>query len=69
MSKDPICGNCGQPYSKHYFEREDYCYHDTTGDVFMDEPHDQWVMERMAERHPELFDAIVAEWKRENGHS
>jgi len=70
MSKeDPICGNCGKPYSEHYFEREVFCNSYTNGDTFQDEPHEQWVMEQMADRHPELFDAIVDEWKRENGHS
>jgi|SRR6056297_2626896 len=67
---DPVCGNCGEPRSHHYFERkETFCYPDTTGDTYTDEPPEQWVMEELAVRHPHLYDEIRMEWKKENGHA
>lgn len=71
MSKaidDPICGNCSRPLSVHYHETEEYCYPDTTGDVFTDEPRDDLILERFADRFPEEYSKLVQEWKIENGH-
>lgn len=35
---DPICAHCGSPLSKHYHEDEIYCFENTNGDTFSDEP-------------------------------
>lgn len=71
---DPICGNCGNPLSKHYPERygdelRTYCNTTTSGDVFTDEPQDSAILEMLADRMPEIHDALVADWKREHGHA
>jgi hypothetical protein len=64
----PICGNCGKPYGSHYFEREVYCNTVTNGDIWSDDPPEEWVAQEMMDRHPELADAIIREWKERNGH-
>lgn len=69
VKADPICGNCGQPYSKHYFEREIYCYQNTNGDIYRAEPQESWVLSELADRYPELYEQIVQEWKVDNGHA
>lgn len=74
MALEPICGNCGNPLSKHYREkvREEerlYCNTFTNGDVFTSEPSDSWLFSELQERHPEICDALVAEWKIKNGHT
>ncbi len=74
MRADPICGNCGKPYRQHYFEKYGdkqrvYCYTNTNGDVFMDYPHEDWVLGQMGDRYPNLYEAIELEWKRANGHA
>jgi len=33
-----VCGNCGKPLSEHYHENEEYCFENTTGDIFTDDP-------------------------------
>lgn len=67
-AKDPTCGSCFKPLSKHYHEREIFCTATTTGDIYTTEPRDDYILDLMSERHPELYQAIVNEWKKENGH-
>lgn len=69
MRADPICGNCGKPFSQHYHEHEEFCFPDTTGDIFSDEPREDWVLGQMADRYPHLYEEIELEWKRANGHA
>jgi len=65
---DPICGNCFAPLSKHFHENEIYCFPNTTGDIFKDEPPDSLILEQLYERHKEEYDDLVLLWKRNNGH-
>lgn len=71
---DPICGNCGNPLSKHYPERygdelRTYCNTTTNGDVFTDEPQDSAILEMLIDRLPDTYDGLVSAWKQENGHA
>lgn len=70
---DPVCGNCGNPRSRHFVESygsevRTYCFLDTNGDVFTSDPSDADIMEMLEERMPEVYESLVATWKRENGH-
>ena len=62
----PVCGNCGKPLSAHHREDEDYCFHDTNGDIFTDEPQDWMVMDMIDD---EIIEAARNKWKAENGHN
>lgn len=71
---DPVCGNCGNPLSAHYRERcgaetRVYCNTTTNGDVFTDEPQDSAILQMLVDRMPDIYDALVRDWKRENGHA
>lgn len=69
VANDPNCGNCGKPLSAHYRGREIFCFtHTNGGDIFTDEPLEELIVARMVERHPEIYEVLVDEWKRENGH-
>ena len=63
---DPICGHCGNPHSAHYFENEVYCYEDTTGDTYTDEPCDDFILGMFTD---EQKAEAISRWKSENGHS
>lgn len=70
---DPICGNCGNKKSSHYFEKygdqdRKYCYVHTNGDVWTSEPSDADVAEIIAEKFPQVWDEAVRQWKAERGH-
>lgn len=65
---DPVCGWCGKKFSEHFHEKEDYCYPNTTGDTFRDEPTDEWIYHEIENNHPELIDMIIRTWQRNNGH-
>lgn len=65
---DPICGNCGNPLSKHYHEHEEFCNLTTTGDIFTDEPRESLIIDKLVENHLEEYEQIILEWKKENGH-
>ncbi len=67
-ASDPICGNCGNPLSKHFHEREEYCNDTTTGDVFTDEPSSALLADWLMGRHPGLHARLVNQWKCEHGH-
>lgn len=69
MRDDPIYGNCLQKRSKHYHESEIYCFSNTTGDVYTDEPMDSVIACRVLEKYPHLFEEQYLEWKKENGHA
>lgn len=69
LGADPICGNCGKALSKHYHESEVFCFTHTNGDVFTDEPNDSVIFAAFVERHPDIYDALVADWKAANGHT
>ena len=65
----PICGNCGKLKSEHYHERNEvFCFTDTTGDVFTDEPPEGYIMNQVIEYYPRLYDRIIRQWKIKNGH-
>lgn len=71
---DPICGNCGNALSKHFREKYGeeeriYCNTRTNGDVFTDEPADHEIMCMLIDRIPDVYDTLVATWKREHGHA
>lgn len=65
---DPICGNCSHPKSTHYHEDRIYCFKRTNGDVFTDEPQDSVILDAFITQHGCLYDALVNQWKRANGH-
>lgn len=68
-SIDPICGHCGKRLSEHFKEDpEIYCYKDTNGDLFSDEPSGESIAELLSEKHPVIFRQLREEWKRLNGH-
>ena len=68
IKKDPICGNCGQPLSKHYHEDDEYCYDNTNGDVFTDEPSDCILLSFIERKHTWLHKQFIHNWKVMNGH-
>ena len=68
IQADPICGNCQKPLSKHFHETVEYCYSHTNGDIYTEEPDEQMIANRVVDENPEIYDACVAKWKRENGH-
>lgn len=65
---DKICGNCGNPYSKHYFEEEIFCNDFTNGDVFTDEPQDYILISFIEENYNWVYKLMVYFWKKNNGH-
>lgn len=70
---DPVCGNCGNPLSQHFVEGygsevRTYCNQTTNGDVFTDEPSDSALFDMLVERMPDVYEALRASWKKENGH-
>ena len=65
---DPICGRCEQPLSRHYHEDDDYCYANTNGDVFTDEPHDHIVLGLFEKAYPSAREELVRQWKIDNWH-
>ncbi|WP_299116962.1 hypothetical protein [uncultured Winogradskyella sp.] len=67
-NKSCICGNCSKPYSEHYFEDEIYCFTNTNGDIFTDEPNDKVIFDMILENYPNLYEAFVFKWKKENGY-
>ena len=68
-----VCGNCGAPYWRHYFERygseiREYCYTHTNGDIFRDEPSEHTIFEMILSDHPDMYEEYLTRWQRENGH-
>lgn len=68
MNQKAVCGNCEKAYNEHYFEHEVYCFTNTTGDIFTEEPNDNIVSDIIYEKHHELVQSVINEWKAENGH-
>ena len=68
MSSEPICGNCLKPLSEHYHEREIFCFTHTSGDIYRTEPREDLILDKMAERYPDLYQKLVDEWKLKHGH-
>lgn len=66
--KDPICGECGKPLSKHFHEDREYCNEVTNGDVFTDDPSDTMLMAFIRKKSSGIYDRMVTVWKLENGH-
>ncbi len=64
-----ICGNCFAPKSEHYKADKLYCFKHTDGDLFTDEPDENLILSILMERHADEYDQIVADWKRDNGHT
>ena len=70
---DPVCGNCGNPLSQHFVESygsevRTYCNQVTNGDIFTDEPTDSALFGMLVEQMPDVYEALRASWKKENGH-
>jgi hypothetical protein len=65
---DAICGHCGKPFSKHFHEDETYCFKDTTGDTWTDEPGEENIGFLIQSDHPDIWERFVTEWKQKNGH-
>lgn len=65
---EAVCGHCGGRYDKHYFETEIFCFPNTTGDIYTEEPNDDIIFEMITESDPDLYDKMVKKWKEENGH-
>lgn len=66
---DPICGNCGNPRSKHYFEFDQvYCNATTNGDIYTTEAPRELILEQLAELHQTAYDELANKWRRDNGH-
>ena len=68
MNKDPICGNCGKVLSEHYHEDKIYCFENTNGDIFTDEPDDMEIINFIKENNEDLYNMLVEEWKKYAGH-
>lgn len=68
-ASDPVCGHCGHRLSAHYHENEIYCFKNTTGDIYTDEPSDDHMGSFLQHRHPNLYAQLVKEWQAENGHA
>jgi hypothetical protein len=69
--KDPICGNCKEPKSKHLREPgrdELFCFTDTTGDIFTDVPWDCDLFQILEEQQPGIMERLEKEWQKRNGH-
>lgn len=74
LIKNPICGNCGKPLRTHWQNPHNiYCYEHTNGDIFTDEPNEEWTIEQALEKYLELYPTawkdIISNWKKENGHA
>lgn len=65
--KQKFCGDCGQPYSNH-IGKEEYCYTDTNGNWFTDEPCSEALITFLENEKQELYKSLILEWKKENGH-
>ena len=65
---DPICGNCGNPLSKHFDEDEMFCNETTNGDVFTSTPVDSILLDYIREKSVVFYNQLVKDWKRDNGH-
>ncbi len=63
-----ICGNCGQRRDKHHFEREIYCFENTNGDLWTDDPRWEDIGAMIEYSRPTLWAELVLKWKRDNGH-
>lgn len=61
-----ICGNCGKAFSDHYHEfGEDYCYLETTGDLFTSEPSTDLLLGMFTD---EQIEEAKQRWRTTNGH-
>lgn len=69
INPDAICGHCNGRYADHFHEDQDYCFENTNGDTFTDEPSGIVLADWIETEKPELFASIVDEWKKENGHA
>ena len=73
INPEAICGNCSKPYKDHFFEvhrSEDviYCFEDTNGDVWDDNPSDTDIANWLEFEFPRLYKKVVNSWKKEHGH-
>ena len=72
MSEKPsdsaVCGHCSKSWVEHFHEEEDYCFRDTTGDLWTSDPRSEVVADFIEGEHPELYRRMVEEWKAKNGH-
>jgi hypothetical protein len=71
---DPICGNCGKAYSKHYHENygngiEHFCTLTTNGDIFTDTPLDGILFDMLCNENPNLYEELLTKWRKANGHT
>jgi len=64
-----ICGHCGRPFSDHDQGDQIYCFDNTNGDLWSDEPHDEAIGALLNRDQPSIYAVLVAQWKRENGHT
>lgn len=74
LTKNPICGNCGKPLRTHWQNPHNiYCYEHTNGDIFTDEPSEDFIIQEIVKRYQELYpnimEDIVKEWRIDNGHA
>ena len=69
INPDAICGHCNGRYADHFHEDQDYCFENTNGDTFTDEPSGIVLADWIEIEKPELFAALVNEWKNENNHA
>jgi len=73
LNPNAICANCGRKYKEHYFENYGkepriYCFTNTNGDVFSNEPSDHKILDMILEDNPDLYDRYIERWQKENGH-
>lgn len=68
-NNDPICGHCNKPLSRHSRGNEIYCFAEYTGDLFSAEPTHEVIGLMLEARHLDIYTALVAEWKKDNGHA
>jgi hypothetical protein len=65
QNQEAIRGNCGKKFSEHYHESEEFCFTDTNGDLFTDDPTDSAILDMF---QPEEIEAATNKWKKLNGH-
>ena len=64
-----ICGNCGKEYRDHHHGTAAYCYDANYMQTFSNVPSDAVVGKFVCEHDCALYKRLVAEWRRQNGHS
>lgn len=68
INPNAICGHCGQQRYRHYIEDEVYCFPDTNGDLWTDEPSDEMIADIVRDEFPDIWSEAIQKWKKGNGY-